>query len=30
MRRAEYNRRKSVHEALVARVLPHKAKPVKS
>lgn len=26
---AEYNRRKSSHEALVARMLPHKNKPVK-
>jgi len=29
MRRAEFNRRQAAHEALVARVLPHKKKPVK-
>lgn len=29
MRRAEFSRRQTAHEALVARVLPHKKKPVK-
>lgn len=29
MRRAEYERRKTAHESLVARVLPHKKTPVK-